>query len=447
MDDEEFSLNQFDEHSDGHFGETALPKPNADWQVEFGKSTTGRKKVDPDKIPGNSAEEPSLIRRGSGSWQPYDYGHEVRPYPGKPCPISEHAKANPVRSNLRVRSPRLRNLDREEEARLVLAAQGGDRHAARKLGDHFHGWIRHAAWKPWLRLQKRNFKADVISFPLKERAETIDDYIGAGILAFWEAVCGWQSGNKQLCTYAWKRVHGAISDTVWARKAAGFKDETNLARFIRSHPYSPLAAFKGFFGKYTPLQVVQEIARQGLLCEERDEYSEGSARDQGSDGDGSPIEKGGIAVSTNGEAHRNNGVWKGQDCSSSLKDYGCFKQKLPPIHKLASRVIDNAADDSDLRALRHLREVGRRAYAQELVNKKPYPARDLYPEGVAKYPPERIRVTKRVDATNALRKLEDQRSRSNWLLPERKHGPYHDARRTVRRPHVGDGPRRRRAGG
>jgi hypothetical protein len=47
-----------------------------------------------------------------------------------------------------------------------------------------------------------------------------------------------------------------------------------------------------------------------------------------------------------------------------------------------------------------------------------------------------------------LTKLEEHRSHSSWLLPpEKKHGPHHDVRRTVRRVDVGDGPRRRRASG
>jgi hypothetical protein len=344
----------------------------------------------------------------------------------KPCPISDYAKANPVKSNLRVRSPRLPNLDAEEEASLVLAAQGGDRQAAKKLLDHFHGWIRHAAWKPWLRHQPKNFKMDVISNPRKERGETIDDYVGAGILAFCEAVSTWKPGRNRLFAYAAPHVYGAISNISWARKAAGFKDESNLARFIRSHFDEPLAAFQKFLGKYTPLQVYQEIARQGFLVEGRDEYSEGSVRDQGSGdsesgGDGCHIEKGG---------------------TTKISDDGSFNGPLF-LHKHVSKRIDDAARDSDLGALRHLREVGRPAYALELVEKERKRIADCKTRDAAEW--------KKAEASRqaqAFAKLEKHRSHSSWLLPpERKYGPHHDARRTVRRDYVGHGPRGRRSSG
>jgi hypothetical protein len=325
MDDEEYSLNQFDEHLDGHFGETALPKGSERWRDDAlpGNEVNGHKVNERQRaaLQGRklivhnraaSAPEETLICRG-GEWQPLGpskgliacgYSYAPPPDSAKPCLISEEAKANPVKSNLRVRSPRLPNLDAEEETRLVLAAQSGDQQAAKKLLEHFHGWIRHVAWKPWLRLQKRNFKADIISSPQRERSETIDDYVGAGILAFWESVDTWKPGRNGLFAYAVKHVYGAISNVVWARKATGFKDESNLARFIRAHPYEPLAAFKKFFGKYKPFQVYQEIARQGFLVAERDEYSEGSVRDQGS-GDGCPIEKGGTTkISDDGSFNR-----------------------------------------------------------------------------------------------------------------------------------------------
>jgi hypothetical protein len=180
MDDIDSSLEEFDEYLDGHFGETALPKGSERWRDDAltGNEVNGHKVNERQRaalqgrklIVHNRAagSEETLICRG-GKWQLDGHGHPVIPPPANPCPISDYAKANPVKSNLRVRSPRLPNLDAEEEASLVLAAQGGDRQAAKKLLDHFHGWIRHAAWKPWLRHQPKNFKMDVISNPRKER--------------------------------------------------------------------------------------------------------------------------------------------------------------------------------------------------------------------------------------------------------------------------------------
>ena len=176
-------------------------------------------------------------------------------------------------------------------------ATGG---AATKLLDHFHGWLRYRAWESWRTVQKKNFKIDgVVSTPRKERAETLEDYVAAAVFAFWESVCEYKhSARNKLLAYAARHVYGAISNISWARKAAGFKDESDLARFIRAHSDAPPAAFKKFLGRYTSLGVYQEVARQGFLVEERDEYSEGSVRDQGSGdsesgGDGCHIEKGG----------------------------------------------------------------------------------------------------------------------------------------------------------
>ena len=190
MDDEDFSREQFDEHLDGHFGEILPKKSDYRWRddalvVVNGHETTaaqraemqGRKLV---VHSGAGAEETLILK--NGSWQPpgpsrgliaCGYSYVPPPGPAKPCPISEHAKANPVRSNLRIPTPRLPDLSAEEETRLIGEAQNGDRGAAKKLFDHFHGWLRYAAWEAWKPVQKKNFKmAGIVSAPRKERAET-----------------------------------------------------------------------------------------------------------------------------------------------------------------------------------------------------------------------------------------------------------------------------------
>lgn len=361
------------------------------------------------------------------------HGHPVGLPLAKPCPISEHAKANPVRSNLRIPTPRLPNLDAEEEAGLIRGAQAGDRGAAKRLLDHFHGWLRYRAWESWKPLQKKNFKMEgIVSTPRKERAETLEDYVAAAALAFWESVCDYKTSVKNgLFAYAAPHVRGALSNISWARKAAGFKDETDLARFIRAHSDAPPAAFKKFFGRYTPLQVYQEIARQGFFVEERDEYSEGSTRDQGSDSEnsGCHIEKGG---------------------TSKISDDGSFNRPLF-FHKHVSQRIDDAASDSDIRALRHLREVGRPAYAQELVDKERKYIADCKARDAAEwkvdsqrpYPLAQARA--RLEARASLEAFTKLKKSRSWQ--EMKHGHHDNARRPIHSNHVGNGPRRRRASG
>jgi hypothetical protein len=373
----EDSLDEFEEHLDSHFGDTALPDLKVDDCLTVNDHKVTPKQaasIDGRKVVGGPrraaiSEEPTLVVGRGGERRPYGYGHEVPLPPRKPCPISEHAKANPVRSNLRVRSPRLPDLDATEEAELFQKTRDGDEQAGRKLIDHFHGWVRYAAWKPWLRTQKRNFKTAVVSNSPKERAETIDDYVAAGMLALWEAIRGYASGaNNKFNAYARKRVYGAISNVAWAHKAGGIKSETDLARFIRSHFNSPLDVLKKFAGKYTPPQVYQEIARQGLLVGERDDYSEGSTSDQGSDSENQGCHIAGSA----GTPVAENGLWYWRSHDGKWVRYDAFnKHALSPHlrhHGLLSKHIDAAALDADLRARRRLREIGRPAYAQELVD-------------------------------------------------------------------------------
>jgi hypothetical protein len=448
MDDEDFSLNQFDEYLDGHFGEILPEKSDyrfRDDALVNGHPTTaaqraemqGRKLVVHNRAAGT---EETLVRR-NGRWQrlgpsrgliAYRYSYAPPPEPAKPCPISEHAKANPVRSNLRIPTPRLPNLDAGKEARLIGEAQNGDRGAATKLLDHFHGWLRYAAWEAWRPVQKKNYKMEgVVSTPRKERAETLEDYVAAAALAFWESVCDYKhSAKNRLFAYAASHVYGAISNVSWARKAAGFKDESDLARFIRAHSDAPPAAFKRFFGKYTPLQVYQEIARQGFLVEERDEYSEGSTRDQGSDSEnsGCHIEKAG---------------------TTKISDDGSFNGPLF-LHKHVSQRIEDAARDSDIRALRRLREVGRPAYALELVEKERRHIADCKARDAAEwkvdsqrpYPLAQARARLEARALKAFAKLKKSQS---WQ--EITDGHHDNARRPVHSHHVGDAPRRRRTGG
>jgi hypothetical protein len=136
MDDIDGSLEEFDEYLDGHFGETALPpKSSYRWRDDALPEVNGHK-VNEHQLAtlqgrklvvharAAEAPEPILTRRaGSSSWRPDGYGHPVAPYPGKPCPITEYAKANPVRSNLRIPTPRLPDLGAGEEAKLIGEAQ------------------------------------------------------------------------------------------------------------------------------------------------------------------------------------------------------------------------------------------------------------------------------------------------------------------------------------
>jgi hypothetical protein len=83
MDDGEFSLNQFDEYLDGHFGEITLPKESYRWQddaVERVETSArqkaarvGRKLV---VAPRSAADPEVTLVRKDGQLEPYGYGHQ-----------------------------------------------------------------------------------------------------------------------------------------------------------------------------------------------------------------------------------------------------------------------------------------------------------------------------------------------------------------------------------
>jgi hypothetical protein len=114
--------------------------------------------------------------------------------------------AEPSLNNLAVSRRAPRPLKREEERRLIFAAQASDDRAMRKLIDQHVAWIRYQARLRWYR---------TIGPDDSERAVEIDDFVSIGVAEFAQRVKTWKPPCS-LNTHYKKAVIGALADAAYA---------------------------------------------------------------------------------------------------------------------------------------------------------------------------------------------------------------------------------------
>ena len=157
----------------------------------------------------------------------------------------------PSINNLTVSRSAPRRLARVEEQQLIAAAQTGDDRAMRKLIDHHIAWIRYQARLRWCRTIGPNDP---------EHAIEIDDLVSVGVAKFAERIKTWKPPHALNSHYR-KAVIGPLADAAYAyrNKPALGGMESDIQRFLRTHPGIDAEHLRQKFPDFTELEIEREI--------------------------------------------------------------------------------------------------------------------------------------------------------------------------------------------
>jgi hypothetical protein len=279
--------------------------------------------------------------------------------------------APPSISNLTIVQPAPPLLTRDEEAWLIYSAQCFDSRTsingvipnleARKLVLGHLPYIQTEARKRWCKLNRNSGYGR----PDGERCVELDDFVAASVEGWWTAVVRfaggygeswWRDGQalNKLNAFARLYISKAISDTAFQwRNRPGLQMDSRIQRHIRKHPDASVAEISEEFKKYTPWDIFWEKqqAKDVLFA---DRYAEDAVDDE-ADGDDEKV----------GTATRVPPVDQLAVSSWSLNAAGSAEQtaRLNAVWEWHCR-------DLERRAQRRSRSMGRRAYAEWLVNRK-----------------------------------------------------------------------------
>jgi hypothetical protein len=198
--------------------------------------------------------------------------------------------------------------------------------------------------------------------PRAERCVEYEDFVAAGFEGLVKAIRGYRPGaNNGLNAYARRYIRGEINKVFadWRNKP-GLKNESRLHRWIRAHPFAHPSWIKERFPKLS----IEQIEHEQQLCHamwQPKEYREGSFDAQNNDGS---IEEKEAGL----EAH----------LSPFVSEWSRNSAFVAPLWN------DTICNDADTRAKDRLKQIGRQAYADELIAN----ARKLYRE---RYPDENLR--------------------------------------------------------
>jgi hypothetical protein len=259
-------------------------------------------------------------------------------------------QANPPNSsNLTERRWREPILSQGEVADLVRAAQAGDGAAKNTLFRSFHRLVLKEA-QPYCRDDGRN-----------------DDLIAAGNLGLAEAIDGFGlNRNNGLTAYAKRLIRGEIQDAAKAFNRNGWAGETRLQRAVYgNHDLTPEQASK-VMGRPVDQGEIERARAQVLgMCSPLLSYD---TTEPGFEDD----------------EERRPGVLP--SVAPPCPRQSIFNTSLEQRHGRLNRL----AEDADRWEMRRLKEIGRRAYALELVERdrariaaRAEPAQYLYGPGVA----------------------------------------------------------------
>ena len=295
--------------------------------------------------------------------KPETFHHDSLPRSGKPTPnnLARHRWWGPI-------------LDAGEERDLIRRAQAGDKPALTTLLQKFHRLVLSIA-QPYCGdpAVERQAKAwGVTTHDSPER----DDLIAAGVVGLTTAIRRFdlRRNSGRLSSYAKSYIQGATSAEVRRYKQGGFSGETRLERWIASHPYDDAAEIADAMRERGMACTTEQAAEAQQLFTARRNTEHYSTTDADYDDEDNFI---GARPAASHEVH---GM------------YGAFGT-APHLsfHKAACRWVDDLIRESERRALRRLKAIGRRAYALELVARdhariaaRADPQQYLYPPGAVR---------------------------------------------------------------
>jgi DNA-directed RNA polymerase specialized sigma subunit len=273
-------------------------------------------------------------------------------------------------TNIRLRTP---TLPPDEEARLLLAAQTGDARATDRLVRAHLPWVQTKALEKWARLHPPGNSND-------DRGVTLEDFVAAGLKALSQSIPGWRPG-RTFNTYYRKAVLGAIAEVAVDWRHRGVKAETRIQRLIRAHPDWRAEWFREEFLRRYPdasIPSVEEIEQEQAIAYavwEPVKYDEASSFDDAGDHDKDGAYKGGDETQFTGPVRGYEGgavgEWSRAQASNSL--HPARKIEHPALwvrtkKKSGSTWPDHMIAGRDRRVLAEIDKIGRRAYAQQLVD-------------------------------------------------------------------------------
>jgi RNA polymerase sigma factor (sigma-70 family) len=238
-------------------------------------------------------------------------------------------------------------LSKDQERELIRKAQSGDKQAGSELLARF-----------------RRLVLSTVQKHKPSSRDLFEELVAVGMAALWDAIVRFDLGrNFRLATYAARRIKGAISDEVKAARRRGGVGETREERYAYYH--RNVDAVTEHFGcsvKDAEAAITEVKAREQHYLYDEDE-------------------------------------WKGGDRPPRLAPIVADPSRtlLKLISHRVGQVIDLAERQADSHAVRRLREIGRRAFANELV------LRD-HAQAAARNEPDQYLYPRlrRVEATNAM---------------------------------------------
>jgi hypothetical protein len=252
------------------------------------------------------------------------------------------------------------NLEETEEARLVGLAQSGDRRALAQLFKSFHKFI--------LGVAGRHMRGRSFGNWNKQISGLFDDLVAAGCVGFCQALGNFDlSLGHRFSTLARRRIAGAISDEAVAFRKRGIKSEADRHRAIFRRTKRPV--FKSFEEFARAKAEVDAWGRRESYADDprsgvSDDLRRGDAEHQEF-----KAEKYGDADSpASSDAKWLYSCFGQNQFSGHLRWHG--KPGRPDQTHTVSGLVEFVAIETDKRAASRLKQIGRRAYALELVEKQ-----------------------------------------------------------------------------
>jgi hypothetical protein len=265
-----------------------------------------------------------------------DYYHETEAFDGENRRLHSPKEAKPeIESDLVRYRFRMPILKPGEERDLLRLAQAGNGRAQNELVRRFH--------------------RKVLKIAGEYHGAGFEDLVAAGILGLARAIKDFDlRRNNGLGCFAEERIREEIRREVKRWRKRGQAGETRADRWLYHHRGATAEEVSAATA-CTLADAEQAIQRQEGYWHGHREYDTNEVgRDDSDEGERKRF----VYVAT---------------------------ARATPIHYkhlLISKTVHAAADYADHRAEARLREIGRRAYAIELVDRKPYPPRDRYPGDV-----------------------------------------------------------------
>jgi hypothetical protein len=277
-------------------------------------------------------------------------------------------------SNLTQRQKKLDELSPVDETRLLAAARAGDANATRTLILHHLDTVQKYALGKWRRLNPPKNQYD-------ERGLTADDFVAAGIEGLLRAICAFRPGaNNGLNAFARPYIAGALADVARDWRNRGIKAESRLQRLIRSHPHWDVFQLRVEYMKRYPGAAVPSlnkiVAEQDVAFTlwQPDKYDETStftdAGDHTKDGDCMGGGSAFLGSDTGYEGGPTSEYWRQQATGRLHPSRKRDGSDWVTGERCGSIFAERVLAERDSSAIAEIKKIGRRAYAQGLVEQE-----------------------------------------------------------------------------